>query len=97
MKLYGVYEGELNTLSVLTGITGLFASFGTGLIAFAAGQAVDLAKGPTPDHPEVAYVVCVICVVGALACYVVAGVAAYFRRSQLSKIYAESRPRTPTP
>lgn len=65
----------------------LFASLGTGLIGFAIGQAVDIAKGATdPAHPELLRTLCVACSIAGVVCYAISIAAFVFRRSEISKI-----------
>jgi hypothetical protein len=92
MKLYGVYEGELNALALFNSITVAFASLGTGFLSFGVAQWIELTKGPASDHAEVVGVICWFCAIGALVSYGIAVWAFFYRHSALSKILAESKP-----
>jgi hypothetical protein len=93
MKLYGVYESELRTIAILNGITALFASLGTGLVAFAAGQVVDLAKSTaSPAGQNLVVTVCWVSGILAVACYAIAGLAFWYKHSEVSEIKSKSRP-----
>ena len=53
MTLYGVYESELRTISMLNVITTFFTSVGTGLLTFMVSVIIDLAKDDA-KHPDAA-------------------------------------------
>lgn len=92
MRLYGVFESELRALSMFNAITAIFTSAGTGLLSFLAGVLIDAAKDGV-EHPEAAHTICWVCGVLAVACFSVAFLAFKWRRSALTTIMTESRPR----
>lgn len=87
VEVYPVFKSELHTLSIFNWITGLFGAAGTGFVTFAFGLMVDVAKEPEAvTRPNVVPVVCIGCIVMAIVCYVVAGIAFWRRWSESQTI-----------
>lgn len=92
MKLCGVYESELRAIGLFNTISAGAASLGTGLISFAGAQWLELRKDPKADNADVIQAAITFCIAGCVLCFVIAGVATYFRRSEVSRILNDSKP-----
>jgi hypothetical protein len=93
MKAFEIYENEMESLSLLNWITTLFGALGTGLISFAIGQVVDLVKNQNMNNSpkETISIVCCICVILAVVCYIIAGISFWKGKSQLNKIKSQCK------
>ncbi len=92
--LYGVFQSELDSLSLFNWITTLFGSLGLSSIAFLIGFWADIAKDPNSvTRPSMVGFIAFVSIVVSIVSFVISGIAYYKGNSLRDRIIARSKSR----